>query len=80
MNEKQLFTDSGINIRKYYTAKDIEGLPIEAKMPGVYPYTRGVQADMYRGNYGLCANMPDFLPPQKAINAIIIYCRRVLWA
>jgi methylmalonyl-CoA mutase N-terminal domain/subunit len=37
-------TDSGIEIRELYTE------PIEMKeLPGQFPYTRGVQANMYRG-------------------------------
>ena len=40
-------TDSGIEIKKIYMAED---LPTHAQeKPGVYPFTRGVQPDMYRG-------------------------------
>ena len=39
-------TDSGIEIKKAYASKDIVG---EQPIPGEYPYTRGIQADMYRG-------------------------------
>jgi methylmalonyl-CoA mutase N-terminal domain/subunit len=46
MPEKK-FTDSGIEIRECYYPADIAGLPAED--PGVFPYTRGVQPDMYRG-------------------------------
>jgi methylmalonyl-CoA mutase, N-terminal domain len=46
MAEKKL-TDSGIEIKECYYAKDVDGLPAEE--PGVFPYTRGVQTDMYRG-------------------------------
>ena len=46
MAEKKL-TDSGIEIKECYYPTDIEGLPAEE--PGVFPYTRGVQPDMYRG-------------------------------
>ncbi len=41
------YTDSGIEIRECYHASDIKG-SVEEK-PGEYPYTRGVQPDMYRG-------------------------------
>jgi len=45
---KKFFTDSGIEIRKVYTHKDVpENIPEE--MPGKYPFTRGVKEDMYRG-------------------------------
>ena len=40
-------TDSGIEIKELYT---IEDLPkSEKEIPGKFPFTRGVQADMYRG-------------------------------
>jgi methylmalonyl-CoA mutase, N-terminal domain len=45
--EKKIATDSGIEIKQLYTAADLTGLVKE--LPGVFPYTRGVQPDMYRG-------------------------------
>ncbi len=42
-------TDSGIEIKACYTALDIEALKLNEEMPGQFPYTRGVQTDMYRG-------------------------------
>ncbi len=47
MEDKKLFTDSGIEVKKLYTAADIANLTNE--QPGSYPFTRGVQSDMYRG-------------------------------
>lgn len=48
MNEKKVFTDSGIEIRKvYYPQPDTK--QHEPETPGQFPYTRGVQPDMYRG-------------------------------
>ena len=41
-------TDSGIEIKKLYTATDSSHTP-DPGLPGQFPYTRGVQADMYRG-------------------------------
>ena len=47
MSDKRT-TESGIDIKPVYEAKDIaDSQPLEA--PGVFPYTRGVQPDMYRG-------------------------------
>ena len=40
-------TDSGIEIKTLYTVAD-QKQPI-TELPGEYPYTRGVQPDMYRG-------------------------------
>src|SRR6201982_1266280 len=42
--EKKIVTDSGIEIKPLYT----EPVSNEEK-PGEFPFTRGVQADMYRG-------------------------------
>jgi len=47
MEEKKIETDSGILIKKLYTAADAAETPDE--LPGSFPFTRGVQADMYRG-------------------------------
>ncbi len=42
-------TDSGIDIKKVYTIKDLPDNLNGDLLPGEFPYTRGVQADMYRG-------------------------------
>ena len=39
-------TDSGIDIKVLYTKEDTAPM---AELPGEFPYTRGVQPDMYRG-------------------------------
>ncbi|MBS4064121.1 MAG: methylmalonyl-CoA mutase [Chitinophagaceae bacterium] len=49
--EKKLFTDSGIEVKALYTADDVKAPPLEGfgEVPGQFPFTRGVQQDMYRG-------------------------------
>jgi methylmalonyl-CoA mutase N-terminal domain/subunit len=47
MPNKQILTDSGIEIKELYQPADIIGIAHE--VPGQFPYTRGVQPDMYRG-------------------------------
>src|SRR5258707_5842685 len=43
-------TDSGIEIREVYTAADLPaGVAGGNEQPGEFPFTRGVQPDMYRG-------------------------------
>jgi len=44
-------TDSGIEIKTLYTSSDIADIndQVASEVPGSYPYTRGVQPDMYRG-------------------------------
>ena len=60
MSEKKIKTSSGIEIKEVYTdSKSLE-------LPGEFPFTRGIQKDMYRGRmwtmrqyaFGLCCCMP----------------------
>ncbi|MFN8251297.1 MAG: methylmalonyl-CoA mutase family protein [Ferruginibacter sp.] len=44
--EKKIFTDSGIEVQPVYYAGDA---PAINEKPGEFPFTRGVQPDMYRG-------------------------------
>jgi methylmalonyl-CoA mutase, N-terminal domain len=44
---KPVFTDSGIEIRTLYSKENTGEIKLEA--PGAFPFTRGVQPDMYRG-------------------------------
>ncbi len=48
MSENKKYTDAGIEIKTVYTADDLPA-GVEGEYPGKFPYTRGVQADMYRG-------------------------------
>ena len=49
MQEESKRTDSGIEVKKVYTQKDTPADINENSLPGEFPYTRGVQSDMYRG-------------------------------
>ena len=42
-------TDSGIEVKKVYTSEDLPKEIEGNQLPGTFPYTRGVQSDMYRG-------------------------------
>src|SRR3954469_6246600 len=46
MSEKKIYTDSGIEIKSLYTGDEQIA---NNERPGEYPFTRGVQPDMYRG-------------------------------
>jgi methylmalonyl-CoA mutase N-terminal domain/subunit len=45
--EKKIFTDAEIEIKKVYSKEDLPASNNE--QPGSFPFTRGIQADMYRG-------------------------------
>jgi methylmalonyl-CoA mutase N-terminal domain/subunit len=46
-SEKKIVTDSGIEVKQVYRTTDVRRQATEE--PGEFPYTRGVQPDMYRG-------------------------------
>lgn len=46
-NEPTKITDSGIEIKEVYTEKDLP--QISLPLPGQFPFTRGIQPNMYRG-------------------------------
>ncbi|HTG34843.1 MAG TPA: methylmalonyl-CoA mutase family protein [Thermoanaerobaculia bacterium] len=48
--EEERRTSSEIPIRRFYTPRDVAGIPYPEKLgdPGQYPYTRGLYPDMYR--------------------------------
>jgi len=49
MPEKKIITDSGITVKEVYTSADAPKPASPEELPGEFPYTRGVQRDMYRG-------------------------------
>jgi methylmalonyl-CoA mutase N-terminal domain/subunit len=44
MSSKKIVTDSGIEVNELYSSADTP-----ANIPGEFPFTRGIQPDMYRG-------------------------------
>ncbi len=50
VEEDERRTSSEIPVRRFYTPRDVAGLPYPEKLgdPGQYPYTRGLYPDMYR--------------------------------
>ena len=51
-DEKGIFTDSGIEVKHCYTQKDLEVVGFDPNrdlgLPGEFPYTRGIDPQMYR--------------------------------
>ncbi len=47
--QREFTTDSGINIETVYTPAELNTENIDSSLPGEYPFTRGVQPNMYRG-------------------------------
>ncbi len=47
MAQEKITTDSGIEIKELYTAANT--VAADTSLPGEFPFTRGVQASMYRG-------------------------------
>lgn len=48
LDQQPLINDSGIEIQKVYSASN-DSYSAPGELPGEFPFTRGVQSDMYRG-------------------------------
>ena len=69
MERKDAFINtSGIPIRRLYTPLDTDTLdyPTTLGLPGVYPFTRGVQPTMYRGQYWTMRQYAGFAAAEES--------------
>ncbi len=64
-NEKKIVTDSGIEIKEVYSAADVK---TDNELPGEFPYTRGVQPDMYRGKLWTMRQYAGFSTAEESNN------------
>jgi len=60
-------TDCGIPLKDYYTSEDIKDLDLDKdiSVPGQFPYTRGIYANMYRGRLWSRRELCGFGSPKK---------------
>ena len=67
-DQKSYETSSGIEIERVYGPDKIENFDYESKLgiPGEYPYTRGVQPDMYRGRLWTMRQYSGFASPEES--------------
>ena len=61
-------TDSGIEVDTVYTPEDLKGFDYDNDLgyPGEYPYTRGVQPNMYRGRVWTMRQYSGFASPEES--------------
>jgi len=66
-NETKVFkTLSGIELRDFFTPQDLElNYPEKLGMPGEFPFTRGIQPDMYRGKLWTMRQYAGFGTPEE---------------
>ena len=57
-------TASGIEINSLYTEEDLNGADVE--FPGEYPFTRGVQPNMYRGRLWTMRQYAGMASPEES--------------
>lgn len=67
---KEFFTDSGIPVKTVYTPLDLDRIKFDYErdlgFPGQYPFTRGREPLMYRGNFWVRSQFSGFGDPQDA--------------
>ena len=61
-------TDSGIEVDTVYTPEDLKSFDYADALgyPGEYPYTRGVQPNMYRGRVWTMRQYSGFASPEES--------------
>ncbi len=61
-------TDSGLEVAPLYTAEDTQDVDYQRDLgsPGEYPFTRGVQPDMYRGRLWTMRQYSGFASPEES--------------
>jgi len=63
---KKIITDSGIEIKPVYTASETPSYVDD--QPGKYPFTRGIQPDMYRGRLWTMRQYAGFSTAEESNN------------
>jgi methylmalonyl-CoA mutase N-terminal domain/subunit len=70
MAEDKFFTGSGIEIKPYYTPEDLEAVDFhpdrDLGAPGQFPYTRGIDPEMYRKNHWVMGQYAGFGTAEEA--------------
>jgi len=66
MDEKKKYTDSGIEIKGTYS--NIQSSTFNLEQPGDFPFTRGIQADMYRGKLWTMRQYAGFSTAEESNN------------
>ena len=66
--QERFETESGLDIDTVYTPEDLDGLDYDEKLgnPGEYPYTRGVQPNMYRGRLWTMRQYAGLASPEES--------------
>ena len=62
---KHISTDSGIEIKEIYSENEKQELP-NKELPGQFPFTRGIQPDMYRGKLWTMRQYAGFSTAQES--------------
>ena len=66
--QERFETDSGLEVDALYAPEDRDGFDYGAKLgfPGEFPYTRGVQPNMYRGRLWTMRQYSGFASPEES--------------
>ena len=66
--QERFETESGLEVETLYTPEDLDGVDYNDGVgyPGEYPYTRGVQPNMYRGKVWTMRQYSGFASPEES--------------
>ncbi|MFC2114441.1 methylmalonyl-CoA mutase [Bacteroidota bacterium] len=63
--QKEVFLESGIEVKTVYTKDDTDNSGIEQELPGQYPFTRGIHPEMYRKRPFTIRQYAGFASPEE---------------
>ncbi len=70
MENKRFFTTFGTEVKSYYTQEDLQKTGFDPGedlgLPGEFPYTRGIDAEMYRKNHWVMGQYAGFGTAEEA--------------
>ena len=75
MSNKKFTTTSGIEIKQIYTAAKPS-----TELPGEFPFTRGIQKDMYRGRLWTMRQYAGFSTAEESNKRYHYLLARERWA
>jgi methylmalonyl-CoA mutase N-terminal domain/subunit len=71
MDEKKKYTDSGIEIKNVYS--NLQASTSNLEQPGEFPFTRGIQEDMYRGKLWTMRQYAGFSTAEESNKRVSLF-------
>jgi methylmalonyl-CoA mutase N-terminal domain/subunit len=76
-DKKKFVTSWGMEVKPHYTEEDLRAFEFDPNrdlgVPGQYPYTRGIDSEMYRKDLWVMGHMQNLALQRKPTNSTNFY-------